>query len=308
MSTDDQLVADYLRRLATAAESLPADRRDELIEEISAHIAEARALIPGASGEATTSVADTLARLGQPDDIVRAAAEQADTAQLGGLADIGLIGGGAVGWAAGSDGEAIGGAPPGTGEPVAGAPVGTGAEGFGGASTGYVPSSSQGYGPTGYGPGGFGPGGAYVSWPSSSGPPRPDAAGMGVMEIFAVILLLVGGFLAGIGWIVGAILLWISPRWRLSDKLLGTLIWPGGLAAVIFVLSGANRSGACSGSSGAGQAITHHCANQPGAMPGWLGLLLALVVLGAGVGGPILVATRLVRQARRAAQHYPAAA
>ena len=62
-STDDQLVADYLRRLAVAAESLPTDRRDELIEAITTHIAEARALSPGASGAATASVADTLARL-----------------------------------------------------------------------------------------------------------------------------------------------------------------------------------------------------------------------------------------------------
>ena len=40
---DDQLVADYLRRLTSAASALPADRRTELVEEITAHIAEARA-------------------------------------------------------------------------------------------------------------------------------------------------------------------------------------------------------------------------------------------------------------------------
>ena len=43
MSTDDdQLVEDYLRELHIAARGLPPDRRDELIEEITAHIAEAR--------------------------------------------------------------------------------------------------------------------------------------------------------------------------------------------------------------------------------------------------------------------------
>ena len=43
MSTDDdQLVEDYLRELHIAAQGLPADRRDELIEEITAHITEAR--------------------------------------------------------------------------------------------------------------------------------------------------------------------------------------------------------------------------------------------------------------------------
>ena len=50
-NTDDQLVAGYLGRLAAAAASLPADRRDELIEEISAHIAEARAVSPDATGD-----------------------------------------------------------------------------------------------------------------------------------------------------------------------------------------------------------------------------------------------------------------
>ena len=89
-STDDQLVADYLRRLAVAAESLPTDRRDELIEAITTHIAEARALSPGASGAATASVADTLAR------IVRAAAEQAEPGQLGARSASGPTAGGAV--------------------------------------------------------------------------------------------------------------------------------------------------------------------------------------------------------------------
>lgn len=67
---DDQLVADYLRRLTSAASTLPAGRRTELIEEITAHIAEARA----AQGQ-TPIVPDILARLGDPAQIVQAAAE-----------------------------------------------------------------------------------------------------------------------------------------------------------------------------------------------------------------------------------------
>ena len=67
---DDRLVADYLRRLTSAASALPADRRTELIEEITAHIAEARA----AQGWATI-VPDILERLGDPAQIVQAAAE-----------------------------------------------------------------------------------------------------------------------------------------------------------------------------------------------------------------------------------------
>ncbi|HEY2642003.1 MAG TPA: hypothetical protein VGI66_19195 [Streptosporangiaceae bacterium] len=252
-TTDDQLVADYLRRLAAAADSLPADRRDELVEEITAHIAEARALSPKESGGPMTSVADMLSRLGQPDAIVRAAAE-----------------------------------------------------------AGYGPA---GYEPGASGPGGFGPGGPYPSWPGGSSPTGRPPSGMGALEISAVTLLLAGGFLAGVGWFVGVILLWLSPRWRLSDKLLGTLIWPGGLVGALIVAGGggaffATGSGAstCFGSSGPDNRATQHCTTPPAGIPGWLTTLLVIAAVVVIVGGPILVAIRLVRQARRAEQHYPAAA
>lgn len=71
---DDRLVADYLRRLTAAASALPADRRTELTEEITAHIAEARAAGSAAPG-GSPSVPDILNRLGDPGQIVEAAAE-----------------------------------------------------------------------------------------------------------------------------------------------------------------------------------------------------------------------------------------
>jgi hypothetical protein len=314
MNTDDQLVADYLRRLTAAAASLPPDRRDELIEEISAHITESRAVSPDTTGEGKvgTGVADTLARLGDPGDIVRAAAEQADPRPLGGPADAGLLSGDPAG--GGSAGVPAGpfGGPRGVGgEPIAGGPTG-----------------SAGYWPGGYAPGGPGgpgrPGGTYPGWPGSYGPPTPPHSGMGVPEIAAVILLLIGGFLAGIGWIVGVVLLWISPRWRLSDKLLGTLIWPGGVAIVLFVLGAAAGGGslaspgACSdgglaavqmgNAEPATQSTAQHCTSAPATLPGWLGVTLMLVAAVAGIGGPVLVAIRLVRQARREQQAYPSTA
>jgi uncharacterized membrane protein len=42
-STADKLVEDYLKRLNAELRGLPRARRRELVEEISAHIAEARA-------------------------------------------------------------------------------------------------------------------------------------------------------------------------------------------------------------------------------------------------------------------------
>lgn len=57
--------------------------------------------------------------------------------------------------------------------------------------------------------------------------PRPVG-----LEILAVILLLVGSLAFGFGWLIGVALLWRSSRWRWTDKLAGTLIWPGGLPVV----------------------------------------------------------------------------
>jgi uncharacterized membrane protein len=65
----------------------------------------------------------------------------------------------------------------------------------------------------------------------------PDRNAGGV-EVFTVVLLFAGGFLIGIGWIVGAVLLWSSRAWSVREKLIGTLVVPGGLAAsVLFGLS-----------------------------------------------------------------------
>jgi hypothetical protein len=52
----------------------------------------------------------------------------------------------------------------------------------------------------------------------------------------AVILLPLGGFALGIGWLVGLILLWSSRGWTTRDKLIGTLIIPGGTSTATTVL------------------------------------------------------------------------
>ena len=59
---DDQLAADYLKRLRRAARTMPRARRRELLDEISAHIAEARA-----TGE--VPLQRVLDDLGDPKDI-----------------------------------------------------------------------------------------------------------------------------------------------------------------------------------------------------------------------------------------------
>lgn len=205
--TDDELAAAYLRRLRRAARTLPRARRQELIDEIAEHIAQARASgaasPPGGPG-GPAALRNTLERLGEPADIVAAA-------------------GGAV-----------------------------------------------------------------------------RAARPGGLEVAAVTLLLTGGIvgvIAGIpgvivGWGAGVVLLWVSPRWRWPDKLLGTLVWPGGFAALLLLGGLATSTQACSGGSG----TVTKCSGSPG-LPPWL----AIPITVAAIAAPILVAIRLLLRARRVA-------
>jgi hypothetical protein len=184
-----RLVAGYLNRLAAAA----AGRRAELFAEISLHIAEARAVQATVGVAVSPAVAEVLERLGRPEDIVGAAAEDTDA------------------------------------DAPAPAPV-------------------------------------------------PGAPRRRVLDTGTVVLLLAGGLLIGAGWIAAVVMLWVSPRWRASGKLPGTVVWPGGLAAVLVV----PRFGA-------------------GLPP-----LLVLSLLLAGVAGPVLAAVRLRRQAWQAPAGPPA--
>jgi uncharacterized membrane protein len=56
----------------------------------------------------------------------------------------------------------------------------------------------------------------------------------GWVEWVAVVLLPVGGVVIPVlGWVVGAALLWASRIWTLRDKLVGTLLVPGGLLGAV---------------------------------------------------------------------------
>jgi hypothetical protein len=175
---DDQLVADYLKRLRRATRTMPGARRRELLDEIAAHIAEAQA-----SG--VVPLQRVLDDLGDPKDI------------------------------------------------------------------------------------------------AATGSARKP---LGVREIAAVILLLIGGFIFLAGWVVGLVLLWASPRWRWPDKLLGTLVWPFGYVGALYgLLAGAFTNAANNSGSFCGYGCTSTSTSQGGGMPQWLGALIL-------VAGPDLVA------------------
>jgi hypothetical protein len=131
----------------------------------------------------------------------------------------------------------------------------------------------------------------------------------GLREWMAISLLLAGGFLFVVGWFVGVVLLWSSRIWTLRDKLIGTLVLPGGLASAVFLFTflfagvGSGSGGVCSsfttttrGAHGVTAVNTGtDCTSSEG---GANYLVIALVVL--IVVLPILTAIYLGRRANRA--------
>jgi hypothetical protein len=56
-----------------------------------------------------------------------------------------------------------------------------------------------------------------------------------IRDVSAIALLTFGVVIFTVGWLVGAVMLWSSPTWRVRDKILGTLVFPGGLPFAIVV-------------------------------------------------------------------------
>jgi AcrR family transcriptional regulator len=190
-TTMHPLAAGYLDRLEDAARQLPRGERRELIEDISAHLAEA--IDPGMSDAEALTVLD---RLGDPEDIVDA----------------------------------------------------------------QLPEE----------------------------PYRADRRG--VHEWAAIFLLLFGGFLFFVGWIGGLVLLWSSRAWNTRDKLIGTLIVPGGLATVLPLMLIVGTTQRCTSLNGGIQ----HC--TPG--PSTIHQILSIALVAFLVLGPICTSVYLARRAR----------
>jgi hypothetical protein len=70
----------------------------------------------------------------------------------------------------------------------------------------------------------------------ADGEARPTRA----LEIATLVLLPLGGVVIPLlGWLIAAALLWSSDAWTTRDKLIGTLLVPGGLGPPIYFLAGA---------------------------------------------------------------------
>jgi uncharacterized membrane protein len=203
----DTVVDGYLRRLDVALSSMPAARREQLLEEIAQHVAEGRREL---SEESPAALLQLLDRIGRPEDIAAAALEENQEQR--------------------------------------------------------VPSS------------------------------YPESRGGDMFEVFTLCLLLFGGFLFVIGWLVGVALLWSSSAWRIRDKILSTLVFPGGFLLPVYlfgvVLVVAHGTSCVHNVPANGTPTTQCVTTTTGTvLPQWAGIVLLAVL----VIAPFLMAVHLHR-------------
>jgi hypothetical protein len=117
---------------------------------------------------------------------------------------------------------------------------------------------------------------------------------VGTQEWAAIILLLIGGFILVAGWFVGVVLLWSSRAWSTREKLIGTLLVPGGLAVGVYAGLVAG-GGECFTFSRLGHATITSCTPRPSTLHEVLISLLLVALIIAPIGTAIF----LVRRARR---------
>lgn len=134
-------------------------------------------------------------------------------------------------------------------------------------------------------------------------PPARSGRSVGTREVLALIFLTVGSLLCSVlGWMVGIILLWTSAAWTSREKLIGTLVLPGGLApaGVFFVFAGLFAASGCGSSSWTGpDGVVHSTKEvcQSGPVPVWL----VWAVLAVLVVAPVITGIWLARAAYRRA-------
>ena len=120
--------------------------------------------------------------------------------------------------------------------------------------------------------------------------------GMRRYEAVAIFLLLAGGvILPVVGWVLGAVMLVMSRRWSLRDKLIGLLVWPGGLAPAVGLIVFAPTQNCVYTDDSNGIRHGGQCTGHT--IPAWAGV--PLIVL--AIAGPILTALYLTTRARRRA-------
>ena len=125
---------------------------------------------------------------------------------------------------------------------------------------------------------------------------RPEEAvrreGLRLREWAAIFLLLLGGFVAFVGWVAGAIMLGSSRAWNTREKLIGTLVVPGGLATALVVAVTGATVRKCTTFNGGAQQCTAQGSSSPLHNIVFGALLIFCVI------GPIFTSVYLARRAR----------
>lgn len=119
----------------------------------------------------------------------------------------------------------------------------------------------------------------------------------GVLEGVTIALLLVGGVIVpALGWVFGAVLLWVSRVWTVRDKVIGTLVVPGGLALPFFalVMTPVGIS-TCAEVTQPDGITVGTCSTQPLHSELWGAVLMALLFL-APIGTAIYLGRRAFRR------------
>jgi hypothetical protein len=110
--------------------------------------------------------------------------------------------------------------------------------------------------------------------------------------VTALILLSIGSvILPLVGWLGGVILLWVSEVWSTRDKLLGTLVVPGGLGLPFWLLETAGFSEAC---------VNGKCTGGPSSFEQIFWPTFIITLAAASLATTIYLAVRMRRLSGRA--------
>jgi hypothetical protein len=134
--------------------------------------------------------------------------------------------------------------------------------------------------------------------------PRGQPGGAWVERLTLVLLLIGGVIVPVVGWCAGVALLWSSRVWSTRDKVLGTLVLPGGvLPAVVLALFISGETALDCSETEVGGSVVERCSGGASTAETivWLAVLAALAI------APLITGAHLHRRLGRA-ERRPAAA
>ncbi len=123
------------------------------------------------------------------------------------------------------------------------------------------------------------------------------------LEIAAILLLTLGSLLFVVGWLAGIVMVWSSRRWTLVEKLVATLVFPGGPGLVLWLSVVAVGQTMCTTTAADGPSTDalETCTSTGFSLPAPFGAVAVLV----WVVLPLVVAGVMLHRARRRADSEP---